>query len=349
MHRPLLLPSAVADLETTRVRAALRSRLKADEAEPIHGDLPLLLRQMLRNRSAIREAEIVHAFGGAALVAAVLGGARRIVFQPVGIPSRRMIGWLRAIGTYRPLDVVVSSAEVQRLCVGRGVPIDRCTLIRPGVNLSLMQVRRDETLRQSLGLAEADIALLIPLEQTHSSGHTLGFWAASLLNVLDPRYKLLLVRAGPASRMVDELRTRMIDPASCLIVDPADASLERLFSAADVILLPATGLVSPAAVAMAMASGRPIVASATPQLCELLEDRHTALLVREPSPRLLAQRILDLAADPHESQRLPDRARAEIYELLTQAKMIELYRQLYTTVGSRHSAYSPSLAKPSEA
>ncbi|HEX8340982.1 MAG TPA: glycosyltransferase [Tepidisphaeraceae bacterium] len=328
MPRVLLLPSEGVDAETARLRAAIRSRLRARETAPVAGHVALLLRQGLLLRRAVRDAEVVHAIGTAALAAAIMGGARRTVFQPVAMPTRRLTHWLRAIGRHRDLRVVASSDAARRRLVTGGVPADRCTLIRPGVDLGALPVRRDDALRAALGFAADDVVMLAPLEEPHTSGRAMAFWATSLLNVLDPRYKLLLTRGGVA-HPADDLRERLIDSSACVVADLRQFPVEKLFAGSDYVLLPATGPVSMSTVAMAMASGRPVIATATPQICELLEDRHTALLVGELSPRLLAQRVLDAAGDPQQSAKIADRARSEVYELLTQAKAVELYRQLY--------------------
>ena len=75
---------------------------------------------------------------------------------------------------------------------------------------------------------------------------------------------------------------------------PREISFEELLTAADIMLVSARGAVATLPIAIAMASGLPIVSTVTYTTSELLEDRHTALMTPPAKPRLLARRILDL-------------------------------------------------------
>jgi len=144
----------------------------------------------------------------------------------------------------------------------------------------------------------------------------------------------------------------LIDPRVTVIATDIlpDVEVESLFSAADGVLMTPSGAVSPLIVAMAMASTRPIIATLTPQLCEMLEDRHTAMLVGQASPKLIAQRIVELFSDATLSWQIQDRARAEAYDLFTASRFLQACQAVYAKVeGARHSADSPIFSKPIEA
>jgi glycosyltransferase involved in cell wall biosynthesis len=104
---------------------------------------------------------------------------------------------------------------------------------------------------------------------------------------------------------------------------------EELLPAADVCLVTASGAAPTLPIATAMAAGVPIISTVTYMLAELLEDRHTALMVPRRSPRALAQRVLDLRQDPALRAKLIDTARAEAYEHFSMTRMLDEYRRLF--------------------
>jgi glycosyltransferase involved in cell wall biosynthesis len=330
--RRLLIFPHDADLETQRTVAALSQRGTVDIQTLRHDSPASLAIDLLKLRKRAAGCDVVHAFGGRALALAV-GATRsaRIIFSPVGLPTRRLASWLRAIASYRQIDAVCSSDEARRALVTRGVPDGRVHLIRAGVNLASIRTGRDRALRARLGFGDDDTVLFCPLEITHRSGHQVAMWAVSILNILQPQYKLLVWGRGAARHTLDDRRERVLDSGVMRVATGVDPSIEvePLFAAADLCLFTPTGPVSPLPVAMAMASGKAIVSTVSRQLCELIEDRHTAMLVPQMTPRAIAHRILDTAADATLSWKLADRARAEVYDHLTQAKMLQHYARLY--------------------
>ena len=345
----LLIQPAHADLETDRTIAALTHR--GGDVIALRQDSPASpMIDLLNLRKRIRRYDIVHAFGGPALAVAVGATNRPVVFSPIGFPTRSLIAWVRAVCAYRHIDIACSSDAARRAMVTRGVPIDRTHLVRPGVNLSTIPTGRNTELRTRLGFSDSDSVLFCPLEITHTSGHRAAIWAASILSIIRPQYKLLLWGRGPASEAMNDLRTRVLDSSIIRFATDLDPTIEvePLFAVADAVLLTPASPIPTLPVAMAMASSKPIVATVTTQLCELLEDRHTALLVNGFTPRVIGHRIMDLFADTHLAWQLHDRARAEVYDHLTQAKFIELFRQLYERVaGSNQLTDSPTLSNPS--
>jgi glycosyltransferase involved in cell wall biosynthesis len=79
---------------------------------------------------------------------------------------------------------------------------------------------------------------------------------------------------------------------------PQSPELVRLFSEADIFVLPARGDCLPQAIAEAMASGLPVVATPVGAITELVRDGETGLLVPPGSPAELAQALAALVADP---------------------------------------------------
>jgi glycosyltransferase involved in cell wall biosynthesis len=259
------------------------------------------------------------------------------VFTPTTFPNRRQCGWLRAIMHYRDVQVVCPTATMRRALVERGVPLERSHLIRPGVDFGRVKRRRDAQLRAALGPGEDDSVLLAVGESTRAADHRQAIWAGSILNVMDDRTRVLLWGRGPdADAAASFARTQhkpgLITVAERRLGRPVE--FEELLAAADVGVVAATGPVSTLSIATAMAAGLPIVATVTPTVAELLEDRHTALMVPPGVPRLLAQKILQLREDAQLQWSLADVARTEAYEYFSLTRFLGQFRELYRQVAA---------------
>jgi glycosyltransferase involved in cell wall biosynthesis len=287
----------------------------------------------LRRRAA--SADIVHAWGAAALTAAAFAPARHVVFSPTSFPTRRQVGWVRAVMNYRDVHVVCASATLRRTFVERGVPIDRCHLIRPGVDFARVKGRKDAELRAALGFSDDQRVLLAVGESTRAADHRQAVWAGAILNILDHRTRVLLRGRGPLARAAATFAASLKQPELVTLAESRlgrPVEFDELLPAADMAIVSATGPVATLPIATAMAGGLPIVATVTPTVAELLEDRHTALMTQPAVPRLLAQRVMHLRDDAALQWKLADTARTEAFEFFAQSRFLEQYRALYSQI-----------------
>jgi glycosyltransferase involved in cell wall biosynthesis len=301
----------------------------------------------LRRGREIDAYDVVHAFGARAMAVASVTSRRPIAYSPDRFPRAGDARWLRAVADARDLHVVAPTETMRRAQVTRGLPIERCHLIRPGVDFSLIKRRRDDALRAKLGFAPDDFVILAPGESTRAPAHSLAVWAASILHVLDPKYRLLLWGRGPLVAQAERFAQRTHQHG---LLEVAERELrrrvpfEQLMSAADVVLVTATEPSPTLPVAVCMAAALPIVALVTPTTSELLEDRHTALMVGRPAPRILAQRVLDLRSDPGLQWTISDMARTEAYEYFSMTRFLNQWRAVYRQIASCQKVEVPQQA-----
>ena len=301
----------------------------------------------LRRGREMERYDVVHAFGARAMAVASVTSSRPIVYSPDGFPGPRDVRWLRAIAGARNLHVVAPTETVRRALVMRGLPIERCHLIRPGVDFSLIKRRRDEARRAKLGFAPDDFVILAPGDSTRAAAHSLAVWAASILHVLDAKYRLLLWGRGPLVAQAERFAQRTHQHG---LMEVAERELrgrvpfEQLMSATDAVLVTATDPAPTLPVAVCMAAALPIVALVTPTTSELLEDRHTALMVGRPAPRILAQRVLDLRSDPGLQWTIADMARTEAYEYFSMTRFLSQWRAVYRQIASGQPVQVPQQA-----
>jgi glycosyltransferase involved in cell wall biosynthesis len=105
--------------------------------------------------------------------------------------------------------------------------------------------------------------------------------------------------------------------------------MKRSFPRPIFVLVTATGPAPTLPIAMSMAAALPIVSTVTYTAAELLEDRHTAMMVSEPLPREIARRVIELRADPAMQWTIADKARAEAYEFFSLTRFLDAHRKLY--------------------
>lgn len=275
--------------------------------------------------------DIVHAWDAPSLAQAVTMSPR-VVFTPPATGLKSAIRLARAVMAHADVQVVCPTATMHRLAVERGIPLERCHLIRPGVEFARVNQRRDRSLRAALGFEEQDVVLAAVGESTPQANHRLVVWVMSILRVLEPCYKALLWGRGPQAEQIAHFARVMEDERVVCLAERRlgqPIAYEAMLAAADIVLNTADGVVDTLPIATAMAAGLPIVSVATPTASELLEDRHTALMVPKAHPRLLSQRVLDLRTDVGLQWQISDRARTEAFSYFAPSRMIDQYRSLY--------------------
>ena len=349
MVRVLHLLDADADFQTERGASSLARAVGANFSV----DTRRLGRGGYRNGAsavlALRgEAgfDLVHAWGPAALTTAAMASSKPIVYSPLPETRRRDVSWTRAVMGYRHVEVLCPTATLRRIHVEGGVPLERCHLIRPGVDFGKVRRRRDAALRARLGFGDADHVLLAPGESTRAAAHTDAAWAASILNILQPKYRLLLWGRGDhvakAKRLGDSLGGPNLVTSAEQILGRVE--FEDLLPAADTVLVTSIGATATLPVSITMAAGLPVVATVTYTTSELLEDRHTALMTAPGVPRRLARRVLDLHEDASLQWSIADMARTEAYEFFSFTRFVEQFRAVYQQVAEGRAVVIPEQA-----
>ncbi|HZZ42030.1 MAG TPA: glycosyltransferase family 4 protein [Tepidisphaeraceae bacterium] len=343
MPRILLLLDSVADFQTTRCADVLTQNPGADfqittrtigpGGSYLNGPAALYRLRGMRN-----DFDLIHAFGPQSLSLAAMATRLPLLYSPLPVTSRHTIQWTRAISNYRNVQFLCPTSTLRRLHVEAGIPIGNTHLLRPGVDFSrLPRHRPDSDLRACLGFSADDRVILAVGEQSRASHHVAAVWASGILHVLDPRYKLLLWGRGKQVGHLNRLAPKVRQ--SHMIQFAPEWDYEKLLAVADVALICAKGLIPTLSIAMTMAAGVPIVSSVTYTTSELLEDRHTGLLVANPSPKLLAKRITDLYDNAHLAWSIADRARAEAYDFFPLTAFLAQYRSVCQQIlsQSQHS------------
>ena len=346
MTRVLQLLDLNADFESESLADLLREQLGGayQVARRSLRDNPASsVDAVLKLRRIRGEFDLLHAFSPRGLsVAAMVGGT--IVYSPARFPTLQQIRWLRAVMSHREVQVTCPTDTICRAFIERGVDINCCHLIRPAVQFAKIRRRRDDSLRSALGFSPDEHVVLAGGESTRHARHDLALWTASILHVLDPKYRFLLWGRGESAATIANVNQKSLKPG---LMSIAQAKLKRrvrfeeLIPAADSVLITAAGPIATLPMCISMAAAMPIVSTISTTVCELLEDRHNAILVNSDKPRVIAQKLLDLVEDSSLQWKLADMARTEAYEFFSQTRLLSQFRALMVQTASGEKVELP--------
>jgi len=211
------------------------------------------------------------------------------------------------------LRVVVLTQPARAYYETRGVPAGKLAVVPDGVDLGPFSAAESRAAaRARLGLPEdAPVALYVG---------DLGGWKGveTLAAAATTAHEVRFVVIGGREEAVRAYRERY--PALLLLGARPYTELADNLSAGDVLVLPNTGqsdisryFTSPLKLFAYMAAGKPIVASDTPSMRDVLDD-DSAFLVPPDDPGALARAIRGALGDPLEGARRAARARLLVEE-----------------------------------
>lgn len=295
------------------------------------------------------QADLIHAWDRTALIAA-LGAALPTVFSPAAPLTSRDAGWLRLAAPRQSVHLIAAT-EAQRADWERwGAAALRCHVIPPAVDRRRLPPKRNDWLREQLGLAHDDYVILAPGETTSASGHRMAVWATSILHVLDDRYRLLLWGRGRDLHRASSLAGRLAQRRLLVIAERQlgrSIEFEELLGVADCAMVAARHDIPMLPILQCMAAGLPIVASQSPMVLELLQNDQAALLVKDGTPRGLASSILLLREDPALARRVSQLAAGEAAARFSPAPFISRIRQVYWASGMSGGDPPPQISASS--
>lgn len=305
----------------------IQDRLEAMGVRTHNLDLPNERdpRAIVRVRRLIAEtgATIVHThllradfYGG---IAACWAGAPIRVSTAYAIGSyrrqrrRRVDGLLDAACARLPTHIVAVSRAVKRDCVERlHIEPDRITVIRTGVDSpGLVDQARVSAQRAQWSVAQ-DAPLVVTVARlSYEKGVDALIDAAAVLHRSHPRARVVVLGEGPDRRDLEaRIQDRGLD-GTVLLAGFQDDIWPAL-AAADVVCLPSKSEGLPNALLEAMASGRPVVATAVGGVPEVVDSGQDGVLVEPGDAGRLAEEIARILDDAELARRLGEAARRTI-------------------------------------
>ena len=243
----------------------------------------------------------------------------------VGKPLTGMHAWVarkEARFTYQAADKIlcVSEPAKSHLIDTWGVEAAKIVVMPNGVDTQLFRpLENSQLIRTQLGLdGQPVVSFVGSFQLWHGIDRLVESFACVLKEI--PQARLLLVGDGPARPVVEDTITRLGLSSRVTIMGLVpQAKIPEILAAVDVAVIPYPRLpkdlwFSPLKLYEYMAAGKAIVASASGQIAEVVQDGYNGLLVKPGDVVETAQAITRLLRNPAELDWLGKNARRQAVE-----------------------------------
>lgn len=254
-------------------------------------------------------------------------------------PSSREIHLLRMLVSEASdkIAIVATTSTIARSLITQGVRQESVDVLRPGIDMGLIQTNQRDQIREQWKLAgdKPFVAMLLSDPPTASDAATATLMLG-LANVAmnDPKRPIhLLVHPDQKNRLAALNPLRPLHNEHLLLTDPRVEAPWEVLPGVDVAITLAdagAGL----SLLWTMAANVPVIGQATVGNCELIEDHHSALLTH-PNPqnlRHLAGKLQQILTDTQLAYKLRDTARHEAFSFFSRQRyagdLKTVYQQL---------------------
>jgi glycosyltransferase involved in cell wall biosynthesis len=202
----------------------------------------------------------------------------------------------------------------------------RMSVAPSAVDMSQIPNAADRTVRAELGIA-GDAPLVGTVGRLDPQKAPLDFVRmAAALAITNPGIRFVMVGDGPLRPQAEALAAELrVD----VLFTGQRPDAPRVASAFDVFVVSSLYEGVGRAVTEAMASARPVVATAVDGVVDLVEPGSTGLLAPPRDPARLADAVRWLLAHPAEAARMGEQGRERVRGLFTQARMCAALDEVY--------------------
>jgi glycosyltransferase involved in cell wall biosynthesis len=243
------------------------------------------------------------------------------------------------LSTNQSLDLYITVSEKDRQSLLKsGIPEDAIELIYNAVEVNTSEIAGDgEWLRQKFGLPSdaivcAAVGRLVPVK-----GYDVLIAAMQKIAVQLPQLFCLIVGEGQSREELSaQIHAAGLEERVRLVGYYARQDAMSILKASDIFVMPSRYEGTPIALLEAAALARPILASCTGGIPELVADEEQARLVPPGDPDLLAQGLTRLAQDHTYAQMLGRNAQQRVQQSFSLEAQVRLTWDAYQKALDRH-------------
>jgi glycosyltransferase involved in cell wall biosynthesis len=307
---------------------------------PVHVLGPMGITAPLRIAALCRSVrpDLLHLHGSRAgflgTLAARAVGVRPVVYTAHAFAFKRHLSrplrWLAARA-----DGVTCASASRVICLtnadvcaaaAHAIAVTHATVIANGIDLN--RYREGKNIRHALRFDPAApvvgmVARLVPDKDPLTFVR-----AAAQVSAMIPGARFLLVGDGPLRKDIED-EARALGLTGRLTVTGFRHDVPDLLASMDVVVLTSRWEGMPVSVLEAMASGKPLVASALPGLDAVIEDGRTGFLVPQGAEVHFARKVIDLLRDSGRRAAMGARARRKAAEEFGVERMVSATADLY--------------------
>lgn len=309
--------------------------IDAGAASPIptlrHAGVTALAAPALRRICERDRVDIIHAWGPDAAAAARAarpdGAVALSIFDPGH--SSRDVRVIRTVTESGVTGVACAAERVRRRLVEQGVPFERCALIRPAVDFATITDAARRPIRDELGIAKDALVVLTPEADRDAYGHNATLWSILVRSHLPGDARLIVPGRSPTEQRIRRLAARSEYPQAVIFTEDR-YRFEDLCTAADYLVIAATGEIPATSIAWAMAASTPIIAAADYAVAEMLSNDLNAILFKAPDRwTRIGLAICKHYLHPANLTKIKEVARGQAYEVFGLRRCVGQYATLY--------------------
>ncbi len=244
----------------------------------------------------------------------------------------RFLEWIE-MTLYRKAAHIVGVADsTVDILTKRGVPKEKITIIKNGVDLDLFKSRDDqESLKEKHGFKDRFIVSYIG---THGLSHALDKVLDTAQQLKDEKEILFLLVGEGAEKENLKRKAKRLALKNVIFLDQIDKKqLPEYYALSDVILvtlrdLPLFRSVIPSKIFEIMAMARPILISVDGESRKLVEQAQAGIFCQPENPQEMKDKILYLKAQPELRRELGRNGRRFVEEQFDRNKLADRYQEL---------------------
>ena len=210
----------------------------------------------------------------------------------------------------------------------RGIEADKIITIPYGVDLDLYSCRNGVKKREELNLNAFDPVIGVVGHLSEVKGHTYLIEAAPKICKKFPDVKFVFAGSGP-QRETLEKQVKNLNLSSNFHFLGVRRDIPELLNIIDIFVLPSLFEGLPNVILEAMASSKPVVASAVGGIPEAVQHQVTGLLVPPKDPDALADAILKMLADREWATNMGKEGRKRVEEFFSIENEVKKIQQVY--------------------
>jgi colanic acid biosynthesis glycosyl transferase WcaI len=238
----------------------------------------------------------------------------------------------------RATQISLISESFRKNLLGKGVPAEKITLIPVWADPDLVPILpKENNFRKQHGL-EGKFVVMYAGNHGITSCLEDVLWAAEQLRD-DPNIRFIFIGEGvKKSSLQEESRLKGLENVLFLPYQPRGVFPEML-AAADlsIVTLNKNSFMTslPSKTFNIMASARPILAVAPPEsdLARLIEESECGVTVSSRDSRTLAEVILKLKQEDHQSSRMGHNGRIQLETKFCRARCVRMYEKMLQNLG----------------
>ncbi len=308
------------------------------------------LRQYLQQQGPY---SLIHCWSPAtfSLAAILAGSTPRLLMQTEAAASPATVHWLRMLLNERPGEVLAAGNTVARRLKTHGVPEKRLHVLRPGLHFGLLDFDARAEIREGWGVSDETKVIALLGEPARLCDVWAASWVMTILRTSGVDAALLASPRGRRASAAWE-RVSRLGWQERLLLDEAVEEPWRVLPGCDAVLFlgddrhdevaaelpiwrqPRTRTTMPGMLPLlwAMAAGVPVVAEASYAVSEILEHRHSALLVKPGQTWDAARALRQVFTDPKQAWRLSDAARSEAFSFFSRLRFCDQVKKVYEQI-----------------